>query len=198
MTYRFALERQDYSDFATGRVLHSAPGRTAFPVRLVDELFQRCLALLPDAGNPRRIVLYDPVCGSAALLTTLALIHGSRIARVIGSDIDPEALHLAERNLALLTPEGLDERIETIAALCEQYGKESHAEALASARRLRAAMVDPPVRTNLFRADATNPGEILAGIASALEAEDRVAPTPDPPAAPHPGPALTPPPPTPH
>ena len=95
MTYRFARERVDNSDFATGRVLVSAPGRTAFPVRLADEVFRRCLALRPNQPPSQRVVLYDPVCGSAALLATLAFLHGEQLDWVIGSDADSEALLLA-------------------------------------------------------------------------------------------------------
>src|SRR2546429_632001 len=127
MTYRFALDPIDYSDFASGRVLHSAPGRTAFPVRLADEIFQRCLDLLPDPGKSGRIVLYDPVCGSGALLATLAFLHGNRFAALVGSDADPEALRLAQRNLALVTSAGMDERLGVLSTLRDQYGKESHA-----------------------------------------------------------------------
>src|SRR5690242_7432244 len=99
MTYRFARERVDHSDFATGRVLFSAPDRTAFPVRLADEVFQRCLRLWQETTNRLTgtssrsgLVLYDPVCGSGALLSTLAFLHGSKLAAVIGSDADPQAL----------------------------------------------------------------------------------------------------------
>src|SRR5215210_5047561 len=104
MPYRFARERVDYSDFASGRVLYSLPGRTAFPVRLADEIFQRCLALRPPEARDGPLTLYDPCCGGATLLTTLGFLHGPKLAALIGSDADPDAVALAERNLALLTP----------------------------------------------------------------------------------------------
>ena len=33
MTYRFALEDQDFSDYASGRVIYNLPGAPAFPLR---------------------------------------------------------------------------------------------------------------------------------------------------------------------
>jgi hypothetical protein len=165
MTYKFARERADHSDFATGRVLHSAPGRTAFPVRLADEIFQRCLALRP-ADLPARVVLYDPVCGSAALLVTLGLLHGKQLTAVIGSDADREVLRIAERNLWLLTPAGLQQRLDALAHMHDAYGKSSHADAIASARRLEAMLADPPVPALWFQADALDPAAVQRGLES--------------------------------
>ncbi|MGN6758376.1 MAG: rRNA methyltransferase, partial [Thermomicrobiales bacterium] len=34
MPYQFARERLNYAAFASGQVLHSLPGRPAFPARL--------------------------------------------------------------------------------------------------------------------------------------------------------------------
>jgi len=161
MPYRFARERGDYSDFASGRVFRSLPGRTAFPVRLADELFQRCLALRPPERRDSPVTLYDPVCGGATLLCTLALLHWRAIRRIVASDADPEAVALAGRNLALLTQEGMAERRREIAALHAEFGKDSHAEALRSADRLAARLDDlvqlHPLETRLFQADALDP-----------------------------------------
>jgi 23S rRNA (guanine2535-N1)-methyltransferase len=41
MEYRYTAERQNYEDFASGRVLYNQKGTTAFPVRLASELYQR-------------------------------------------------------------------------------------------------------------------------------------------------------------
>lgn len=166
MPYRFSRERLDYSDFASGRVLRSVPGRTAFPVRLADELFQRCLALRPPSRRDTPVVLYDPCCGGASLLCTLAFLHWPSIRRIVASDADPDALALAGRNLALLTPDGIAERRREIATLHAEYGKASHAEALQSADRL-AARIDDLVQTNplptrLFLADALDPSSLRA------------------------------------
>ena len=117
MLYRFASERRDYSDYASGRVFMGRPGHPAFPIRLASELFQRCLAVRRAGGLTGPCVLYDPCCGGAYLLSTLAYLHWHEIDRVIGSDIDEEALALAARNLSLLTLEGLDRRIQDLAAM---------------------------------------------------------------------------------
>ena len=78
---------------------------------------------------------------------------------------------LAARNLALLTVDGLDRRIAELERLLAEYGKPSHAEALASAARLRAHLFPPgarppaPVETALFRADAADGAALRAGLA---------------------------------
>jgi hypothetical protein len=161
MPYRFASERADYSDFASGRVFRSLPGRTAFPVRLADEIFQRCLALRPAATRDRPVVLYDPCCGGASLLCSVALLHWPSIAQIVASDADQDALALAGRNLALLTPEGVAARRREIEGLRATYGKESHADAERSAERLEARILalarTHPLPTRLFLADALDP-----------------------------------------
>lgn len=163
MPYQFALARDDYSAFASGQVLHSLPGRTAFPVRLASEVFGRAAALLGPAAN-RPLTLYDPCCGGAQLLTTLGFLHGDRLARAIGSDVDPAAVELAARNLALLTPVGLDARIAALAGLHAQYGKDSHRAALDHARALRARL-PAALATDCFVADATAAPALLAHLA---------------------------------
>jgi hypothetical protein len=164
MPYQFAQQRIDYSAFASGQVLHSLPGRTTFPVRPASEVFQRCAAILAALGEHGPHTLYDPCCGGAQLLTTLAFLHGDRLARVIGSDIDPEAVRLAERNLALLTPGGLDTRIAALASLRERHGKASHAEAIEHATALRSRLsaltASRMLGTQTFVADATSPSEL--------------------------------------
>src|SRR5262245_42871552 len=101
MTYRFATEQKDYSDFSAGRVFHSLPG--AFPVRLASEIFQRCMAIRTRNGTP--CTVYDPCCGSGYMLGTMVYQHRDQLSRVIGSDIDASALAIAERNLALVSPQ---------------------------------------------------------------------------------------------
>ncbi len=167
MKYRFA-PRQDYGDFASGKVFLSWPGRPAFPVRLASEMFQRCLARQRAEGVTGPVTLYDPCCGGGYLLSVLAYLHGEVIGQLIGSDIDPEALRLAERNLSLLTPAGLDQRISEIEAMLSRYGKMSHAEALASATRLKQRLRElgrsRAITTTVFQADATNQADLDANL----------------------------------
>jgi hypothetical protein len=164
MPYRFATERQNYADYASGRVFYGLPGQPAFPIRLASEVWQRCTAVLEAEGNTGPYVLYDPCCGGAYLLGTLAYLHWHAIAEVIASDIDERALSLAERNLALLTVDGIEGRIAEIAQMLRVYGKASHAKALKSAQDLRNRLLQlskaRPVKTLLFRADVTNSAEL--------------------------------------
>src|SRR5438128_795255 len=43
MPFKFAVERENYADYASGKVFYNLPGHPAFPVRLASEIFQ------PDA-----------------------------------------------------------------------------------------------------------------------------------------------------
>lgn len=169
MAYRFAQEREDYSALASGQVLHSLPGQTAFPVRLASEVFQRCAAHLAAAGVAAPYRVFDPVCGGAQLLATLRFLHGDAIRERAGSDVDPEAARLAERNLALLTLPGLDARIAALAALHDRYGKESHAAAAAHAMALRQRLAGltqhHQIKTRVFQADATRPDALRGHVA---------------------------------
>ena len=166
MPYRFAQERQDYSDFSSGRVFYGSPGHPAFPVRLASEIFQRCTAVRERMGMTEPCVLYDPCCGGAYHLATLAYLHWHGIAEIIGSDVDESALSQAVRNFSLLTPNGVDARTAEIRQMLAAYGKESHSAALRSAERLRSQLVELTkthrVRTGTFRADAAD-GQELRG-----------------------------------
>lgn len=169
MTYRFAVDRTDYSDFSSGHVLHSAPGRTGFPARLATEVFQRAAARLTAAGVAAPWVVYDPCCGAGQLLTTVGLLHSAAIRTLIGSDIDDEAVALAHRNLALVSAAGLERRIAALETLRAEHGRASHAAAIASARRLlhliNGTTTTPDLIIDVFPADITRPGA-LAGCIS--------------------------------
>ncbi len=165
MPFRFALDRPDYSDLASGRVLYSLPGHPAFPVRLASEIFQRCFALWKN-GNPSELpMVYDPCCGAGYLLTVLAYLHGDLIRALAASDIDPKAVEFAQRNLSLLTIAGLDRRIGELAADHARYGKELHLLALESAHRMRK-QIDrmSPLPSRVFQADAGNPADLQRGL----------------------------------
>jgi hypothetical protein len=171
MPYRYATERQDYSDYARGRVLYGLHGYPSYPVRLASEIWQRCAALLRAEGRTGPYRLYDPCCGSAYLLTTIAALHRPDVAAVTGSDVDARVLETARRNLALLSKTGMDARIDGIRALYQAYGKASHAAALASAMRLRDRLFAggrPEIDARHFLADAADPGALQRGLESEL------------------------------
>jgi len=92
-------------------------------------------------------------------LYTTAYLHWHTLEHVIGSDIDPQALQLAGRNLSLLTLPGLETRIGQLQTMRTEYGKLSHAEAIESAQRLHsrlsALLSTHNVTTRTFLADAT-------------------------------------------
>lgn len=162
MTYRYATENRDYTDFSSGRVLYNLPGAPAFPVRLASEIFERALARL---GRQRRLALYDPTCGGAYHLTALGFLYPESLETIIASDVDARVLELACRNLSLLSPAGLDRREQEISAMLEDYGKDSHAGALRSLANLRSRLASAaPVRTRCFQTNALDP----AALSSAL------------------------------
>ena len=162
MAYRFATEKEDYSDFASGQVFYSVPGQPAFPVRLASEIFQRSLALL---GKSKPASLYDPCCGSAYHLAVLGMRHRAQLASIAASDIDPIAARLATRNLCLLTTSGLAQRRQEIMADWHKFGKPSHQAALGSVERMAAKVANASLLpTHCFVADATNPDTISAAL----------------------------------
>ncbi len=160
MHYQFAKERPDYSDLASGRVFYSLPGHPAFPIRLADEILQRCLARRESNHVRAPCVLYDPCCGAAYHLSVLAYLHWHSFYEVIGSDIDQKAVSVAQQNLGLLSINGLDKRISEISEMFRLYGKVSHKEALHSAHRLRNKIgtltKEYPLETRVFQASALN------------------------------------------
>lgn len=166
MPYQYATGRPDYTDLSSGRVLYSLPGHPAFPIRLASEMLQRCLMRRTAAQLTAPCVVYDPCCGAGYLLSVVAFLHREQIGAVIGSDIDAQAVSLAERNLGLLSLAGLDQRITELGALFKRYGKRSHQEALESAQRLRQKVLaqPPPIFTQAFQADDTHGAGLAAGL----------------------------------
>jgi len=157
LEYRFATD-EPREHFASGRVLYNAKGAAPFPVRLADEIVQRCFHDLEERGHPGPYVVYDPCCGSGYMLAVIGLLHGAQIRAVLASDIDESMLETARRNLSLLTAEGMRARIEQLRELYEQYGKPSHAEALES-----AAVLDEYRARGTLGSIEVFPADITAG-----------------------------------
>jgi 16S rRNA G966 N2-methylase RsmD len=166
MEYKFATEQANYADLASGHVFYSLPGHTAFPIRLASEIYQRCLAWREQGSSPCSI--YDPCCGAAYHLSVIAYLHWDSICRVICSDIDEKAVQLAERNLGLLTPAGMERRSREIAAMVRLYDKDSHKGALESINRMQEQVnlltAVRPIQTQIFQANATQAASLREGL----------------------------------
>ncbi|MBK9924379.1 MAG: hypothetical protein IPP66_03725 [Anaerolineales bacterium] len=162
MEYKYAKEQTDYSDYASGRVFYSVPGHPAFPVRLASEIFQRCVAhrqAIYQIASP--CMLYDPCCGAAYHLSVLAYIHGQLIREIVASDVDEKVVELAEKNLSLLSTMGLENRIVEIKSMLEQYGKDSHQDALKSATVLKTKLPGDLLTTKTFQANVLDRADLL-------------------------------------
>lgn len=157
MSYIFETENRNYEDFASGRVFYNQPGATSFPVRLASEIFQRCEHILKKSGVKSPYSIYDPCCGGAYLLATIGFLHGDRISCILASDTDESMVTLARRNLLLLSSSGIEQRIEQIKNMIDDFGKSSHVEALQSAIKLKGTLLAKGVNveTVCFVADAT-------------------------------------------
>jgi hypothetical protein len=169
MEYKYAKEHQDYSNLSNGRVFYSLPGHPAFPVRLASEIFQRCIAHRETIYNDSTpCVLYDPCCGAAYHLSVLAYLHGESIQEIIASDVDENAVELAKRNLGLLDMAGMDKRIVEIKTMLEQFGKDSHKDALKSTnvlkKKLSLLSKKHLLKTRVFQANTLAKDEILGNI----------------------------------
>lgn len=149
MEYRYG-KNDNYEDFASGRVLYHGSGMTNFPVRLAQEIYGRCLQYSPKKKD---ICLYDCCCGGGYLLTVLGFLNQDSLVKIIGSDINPELLEIAKKNLSLLSKEGINERIIEIEQMIANYQKQSHMEAKNSALRLKG-MLKTNIEVEVFQSDA--------------------------------------------
>lgn len=161
MNYRFAADDVDYALFAGGQVFFGLPGQAAFPARLASEVFLRCAHRLARDGVAGPYVVYDPLCGLAVHLATMALLHWELVDAILCADVEPEVVAVARRNLALLTMAGMEQRMAQLAGMIATYGKASHRLSLARAEilhdRLRRHLQSHPLRVHAFCADATAP-----------------------------------------
>ena len=161
MQYRFAVEREDYGDFAGGKVFYSVPGQPAFPVRLASEIWQRCVA---HRASHEPGVVYDPCCGGAYHWGVLGFLHSGMIGEIVVSDVNTAVLPLAQRNLNLLTQAGLLQRRAELQQFYDAYQKPSHAEALASVHRLEMALPLHKIPVQVFAADVMDGEAVRAGL----------------------------------
>lgn len=139
----FSFEKDTYEDYASGRVLYGMPGASAFPVRMASDVFEQAVHLLKAKGVNAPYVVYDPFCSGAYLLTVLGFLYGKHIKTLLGSDIDPNVLTLAAKNLSLLTKEGMERRTGEIERMIAEFKKDSHRDALESAKVLSKKISEP-------------------------------------------------------
>lgn len=167
MVYRHTTEKTDYSLFSPGGVFYGLPGHPAFPVRLASEMFLECAERLASLGKPGPYHLFDPCSGGAYHLATLACLHPGAFASITASDIDTEAVALAQRNLSLLTPQGLEARLRQVTLLLEQFGKPSHREALERIEELSRLLMNqsglPAI--HVFQANALSATDLAQHLA---------------------------------
>lgn len=130
-------KKDNYEDYSSGRVIYGAPGATNFPVSLSIEIFEKCREYLNKNGNSGPYKIYDPFCGVAYSLTVLGLLFGENIKEICASDADTTILEFAHKNLSLLSEEGIDTRINELEKFIKDYNKDSHKEALESAKKLK-------------------------------------------------------------
>ena len=149
MEYKYG-KNDNYEDFSSGRVLYNAKGMTNFPVRLAQEIYGRCLQYSPKKNN---ICIYDCCCGGGYLLAVLRFLNQDTIGRIIGSDIDEEMLKIAEKNLSLLSKEGINRRILEIEQMIVSYQKQSHIEAKKSGETLKG-LITNDIEVKVFQCDA--------------------------------------------
>ncbi|NLK44933.1 MAG: hypothetical protein GX300_11140, partial [Tissierellia bacterium] len=75
------------------------------------------------------------------------------IGKIFGSDINEEILHVANKNLSLLSIEGIDKRIKEIEEMILNYEKQSHIDAKNSAIKLKG-LIKIDIDFQVFQADA--------------------------------------------
>jgi methylase of polypeptide subunit release factors len=156
MKYKFTT-KESYEYLSSGSILYNAPGMSAFPVRLASEIAMRCFAILESKGVSAPYSLYDPCCGGGYLLTSIGFLHGVKLAKIIASDIDDNALILAAKNLELLNKDNLNKRIDELKNLATNYNKLSHKMAIENSTKLLELINNKNhlITTDCFKSDVT-------------------------------------------
>jgi 23S rRNA G2445 N2-methylase RlmL len=150
--YKFC-ENDNFEDYSSGRVLYGNRGIPNFPVRLINEIFRRCIYYCENKSD---LTVYDPCCGGGYSLTVLGLCNNEVIADILGSDIDKRMIEYAKKNTDLLSQAGLKKRIDEIEGMLQLYSKASHSEALESAKRIKD-VIKHEINIDIFEADCTIP-----------------------------------------
>lgn len=154
-----------YEDVGSGHVLYSAPGFPAFPARLSLELFEQAR----HAVGVDRASLWDPLCGAGGIATTLGLVCSASLRQILATDICGEAVSLAQRNLKLLSSEGLIGRADELRQIGADPARIASAERLAKriegrGIKVKAAVADATDRTVLLDLDVGGIDIVLADL----------------------------------
>ena len=150
MQYKYC-QNENFEDYASGRVILHKHGFPNFPVRLAQEIYCRCLSYVKNKAD---ICIYDPCGGSGYMLTVLGFLNFAAIKTIVCSDLNGEALEIADKNLNLLTVGGLEKRISRLQSLYTQFNRQSHLEAIESAKNLMDLIQeDHRINTITFQAD---------------------------------------------
>jgi len=87
MNYLYATKYKNSELFSSWRVLCHTRNATAFPVRLLEEIWGRAKYLLHQSWNLWPYSIYDPCGWIGYMMTVLWLIDGSSIKTITLSDI---------------------------------------------------------------------------------------------------------------
>ena len=156
MVYKY-FPNNNYEDYSSGRVIYHKSNYPNYPVRLVGEIFYRCLEHLKKKN---KLCLYDPCCGSAYMLTVLGYLFNENIETIYCSDISSEAVELSYKNLSLLTDSGIEKRKNELINFIKIYNKESHRNALISLEKIKH-LLKHEIKYNVFLANILNEKELI-------------------------------------
>lgn len=157
MEYKY-YKNQSFEFLSPGSVLYGQQGIPNFPVKLANEIFNRAIHHLDIKKN---LTLYDPCCGGAYMLTTIALLQQGMISTIYASDINPDVLNIAAKNLSILTRQGLLLREQEIKTLYQKYSKESHLKTLSLFDEFYKIVDNyaETIHSQVFKQDILNPSK---------------------------------------
>lgn len=160
MEYQY-YKNQSFEFLAAGSVIYGQHGIPNFSVKLAYEIFNRAVHHLDTKKN---LSLYDPCCGGAYMLTTIALLQQGLISKIYASDINPDFLSTATKNLSLLTRQGLQQREQEVKSLYQNYSKESHLKTLSLFDQFykRVDNNTEAIHSTVFEQDILNPSKSQA------------------------------------
>jgi len=158
LEYKY-FNNDNFEDYSSGRVIYHRTGMTNFPVRLAGEVFCRCL----EYTKKNKVTLYDPCCGSGYMVTILGLMNIKTIKAIFASDISEDAINLTNKNLSLLSEDGLNNRKKQIEQMIIQFGKPSHIESLRSVNKFIDMIKEANsyIAVNAFTADILAPKALI-------------------------------------